>query len=112
MSAQSTSTDRASRSLAPQPRRGAAATRVQFHDLHPAPADMRADVHHGAAMAERLGRDALLIELGNGSSLKIRVLLARINRELDAGFAPEQVWTDAGSGRAPLFSVHCLVSRG
>ena len=30
---------------------------------------------HGAAMAERLGRDALLVELGSGSSLKIRVLL-------------------------------------
>jgi len=96
------------------------AAKVHFHDLHPAPADMRADVHqglslpqkqlapkyfydaqgshlfdaicelpeyypsrteidilrrHGAAMAERLGRDALLVELGSGSSLKIRVLL-------------------------------------
>jgi len=30
---------------------------------------------HGAEMAERLGRDALLVELGSGSSLKIRVLL-------------------------------------
>jgi len=93
---------------------------VHFHDMHPTPADMRADVldglaqpqkrlapkyfydaegsrlfdaicelpeyyptrteiavlrHHGAAMAARLGRDALLVELGSGSSLKIRVLL-------------------------------------
>lgn len=30
---------------------------------------------HGAEMAARLGRDALLVELGSGSSLKIRVLL-------------------------------------
>jgi dimethylhistidine N-methyltransferase len=30
---------------------------------------------HGAEMARRLGRDALLVELGSGSSLKIRVLL-------------------------------------
>jgi dimethylhistidine N-methyltransferase len=97
-----------------------AAAEIHFHDLHPAPADMRADVlhglalpqkrlapkyfydahgsrifdaicelaeyyptrteidilrRHGAAMAERLGRDALLVELGSGSSLKIRVLL-------------------------------------
>jgi dimethylhistidine N-methyltransferase len=93
---------------------------IHFHDLHPTPADMRADVlsglaqphkrlapkyfydaegsrlfdaicelpeyyptrteiavlrRHGAAMAARLGRDALLVELGSGSSLKIRVLL-------------------------------------
>ncbi len=31
--------------------------------------------HHGAEMAARLGRNALLIELGSGSSLKIRTLL-------------------------------------
>jgi dimethylhistidine N-methyltransferase len=94
--------------------------RVHFHDLHPTPADMRAEVlaglalpqkrlspkffydaegsrlfdaicelpeyyptrteigilrRHGAAMAARLGREALLIELGSGSSLKIRTLL-------------------------------------
>jgi dimethylhistidine N-methyltransferase len=30
---------------------------------------------HGAEMAQRLGREALLIELGSGSSLKIRTLL-------------------------------------
>lgn len=93
---------------------------VHFHDLHPTPADMRAEVlaglaqaqkriapkffydaagsalfdaicnlpeyyptrteiailrTHGAAMAARLGREALLIELGSGSSLKIQVLL-------------------------------------
>jgi dimethylhistidine N-methyltransferase len=93
---------------------------VHFHDLHPTPADMRAEVlaglalpqkriapkffydapgsrlfdaicelpeyyptrteiailrEYGSAMAERLGRDALLVELGSGSSLKIRVLL-------------------------------------
>ncbi|MGB5831010.1 MAG: L-histidine N(alpha)-methyltransferase [Thiohalocapsa sp.] len=91
-----------------------------FHDLHPTPADLRADVlkglalpqktlspklfydaegsqlfdaicelpeyyptrteiqilrDHGTEMAEWLGRDALLVELGSGSSLKIRVLL-------------------------------------
>ena len=96
------------------------AGRVHFHDLHPTPADMRAEVlaglglaqkrlapkffydaegsrlfdaicelpeyyptrteigilrRHGAEMAVRLGRDALLIELGSGSSLKIRTLL-------------------------------------
>ena len=104
------------------PRRGSAgepAQPIHFHDLHPTPADMRADVlagltqpqkrlapkyfydaegsrlfdaicelpeyyptrteiavlrRHGAAMAARLGRDALLVELGSGSSLKIRVL--------------------------------------
>lgn len=93
---------------------------VYFHDLHPARADMRAEVlaglalprkrlapkffydtagsrlfdaicelpeyyptrteigilrDHGASIAERLGRDALLVELGSGSSLKIQVLL-------------------------------------
>jgi dimethylhistidine N-methyltransferase len=105
------------------PRRASAgepAQPIHFHDLHPTPADMRADVlaglaqphkrlapkyfydaegsrlfdaicelpeyyptrteiavlrRHGAAMAARLGRDALLVELGSGSSLKIRVLL-------------------------------------
>jgi dimethylhistidine N-methyltransferase len=93
---------------------------VHFHDLHPTPADIRAEVlsglalpqkriapkffydadgsrlfdaicalpeyyptrteigilrRHGAEMATLLGRDALLIELGSGSSLKIRTLL-------------------------------------
>jgi len=93
---------------------------VHFHDLEPAPADMRAEVlaglalpqkriapkffydaegsrlfdaicelpeyyptrteigilrRHGHEMAARLGREALLVELGSGSSLKIRVLL-------------------------------------
>ncbi len=33
---------------------------------------------HGAEMAERLGRGSVLIELGSGSSLKIRVLLAAL----------------------------------
>jgi dimethylhistidine N-methyltransferase len=93
---------------------------VHFYDLHPAPADMRAEVlqglsaeqktippkffydrrgselfdaitelpeyyptrteigileRYGEEMAELVGRDALLVELGSGSSLKIRVLL-------------------------------------
>ncbi len=93
---------------------------IYFHDYHPAPSDLRAEVlaglgkprkqlspklfydaegsrlfdaicelpeyyptrteiailrEHGAEMAERLGREALLVELGSGSSLKIRVLL-------------------------------------
>ena len=100
--------------------RGEPVDSVHFHDLHPARADMRAEVlaglalpqkriapkffydaagsrlfdaicrlpeyyptrteiailrEHGAEMARRLGRDALLVELGSGSSLKIRVLL-------------------------------------
>lgn len=99
---------------------GEPAQPIHFHDLHPTPADMRADVlagltqpqkrlapkyfydaegsrlfdaicelpeyyptrteiavlrRDGPAMAARLGRDALLVELGSGSSLKIRVLL-------------------------------------
>jgi dimethylhistidine N-methyltransferase len=107
--------------MTPQTTTGAVAVgRVHFHDLHPTPADMRAEVLaglalpqkrlspkffydaegsrlfdaicelpeyyptrteigilrcHGAEMAARLGRDALLIELGSGSSLKIRTLL-------------------------------------
>jgi dimethylhistidine N-methyltransferase len=93
---------------------------IAFHDYHPAPADLRAEVlhglsqprkrlspklfydaegsrlfdaicelpeyyptrteiailrEHGAEMAQHLGREALLVELGSGSSLKIRVLL-------------------------------------
>lgn len=101
----------------------AQAARVHFHDLHPTPADMRAEVlaglalphkrlspkffydaegsrlfdaicalpeyyptrteigilrRHGAEMAARLGREALLIELGSGSSLKIRTLLTAL----------------------------------
>lgn len=93
---------------------------LRFTDLHPEPADMRADVlaglsrrrkqlppkyfydqrgsrlfdaitelpeyyptrteigilqRHGSEMAEMVGRDALLVELGSGSSYKIRVLL-------------------------------------
>lgn len=93
---------------------------VHFHDLHPTPADLRAEVlaglalpqkriapkffydaegsrlfdaicrlpeyyptrteigilrTHGREIAAALGRDTLLIELGSGSSLKIRVLL-------------------------------------
>ncbi|MGD9299669.1 MAG: L-histidine N(alpha)-methyltransferase [Thiohalocapsa sp.] len=107
--------------MKPETTTGKAATgRVHFHDLHPTPADMRAEVlaglalpqkrlspkffydaegsrlfdaicelpeyyptrteigilrRHGAEMAERLGREALLIELGSGSSVKIRTLL-------------------------------------
>ncbi len=98
----------------------ATGSNLHFHDLHPTPADMRAEVlvglalpqkrispkffydaegsrlfdaicelseyyptrteigllrDHGAEMARLLGRDALLIELGSGSSLKIRTLL-------------------------------------
>jgi dimethylhistidine N-methyltransferase len=105
---------------APKPDWADTAGRVHFHDLHPTPADMRAEVlaglalpqkrispkffydaegsrlfdaicelpeyyptrteigilrRHGREMAERLGREALLIELGSGSSLKIRTLL-------------------------------------
>lgn len=93
---------------------------IFFHDYHPTPSDLRAEVlaglgrarkqlspklfydaegsrlfdaicelpeyyptrteiailrAHGAEMARHLGRDALLVELGSGSSLKIRVLL-------------------------------------
>lgn len=93
---------------------------VRFHDFHPRPADMRAEVllglsreqkrlapkwfydqrgswlfdaitelpeyyptrteigileRHGHEMAERVGRDAVLIELGSGSSVKIQILL-------------------------------------
>jgi dimethylhistidine N-methyltransferase len=93
---------------------------IEFHDLHPSPADLRAEVldglsrpqralppkffydrkgsrlfdaitelpeyyltrteigilrNHGAEMAERLGPGQTLIELGSGSSLKIRILL-------------------------------------
>lgn len=93
---------------------------LRFTDLHPEPADMRADVlsglsrrqkslppkyfydqrgsrlfdaitelpeyyptrteigilqRHGAEMAALVGRDSLLVELGSGSSYKIRVLL-------------------------------------
>ncbi len=33
---------------------------------------------HGAEMATRLGRDAILIELGSGSSLKIQILLTAL----------------------------------
>lgn len=107
--------------MKPETTTGAAITgRVHFHDLHPTPADMRAEVlaglalpqkrlspkffydaegsrlfdaicelpeyyptrteigilrRHGAEMAARLGRESLLIELGSGSSLKIRTLL-------------------------------------
>ena len=95
-------------------------SRLHFTDLHPEPADMRADVlaglsrrrkqlppkyfydqqgsrlfdavtelseyyptrteigilqRYGSEMAELVGRDALLVELGSGSSYKIRVLL-------------------------------------
>jgi dimethylhistidine N-methyltransferase len=37
---------------------------------------------HGAAMAERVGRGQTLIELGSGSSLKIRILLAALRPAL------------------------------
>lgn len=102
------------------PARRLPANPIHFYDLHPTPADMRAEVlaglalpqkrlapkffydgegsrlfddicrlpeyyptrteigilqRHGAEIARRLGREALLIELGSGSSLKIRVLL-------------------------------------
>ncbi len=120
MLVQSTLTDRSSGTFTRPTSANAATAKIHFHDLHPTPADMRADVlqglalpqkrlapkyfydahgshlfdaicelaeyyptrteidilrRHGAAMAERLGRDALLVELGSGSSLKIRVLL-------------------------------------
>jgi dimethylhistidine N-methyltransferase len=102
---------------------GATPGRVRFHDYHPTPADVRAEVlaglaaptkrlppklfydeagsllfdaitevpeyyptrteieilrRHGAEMADWLGRDAVLIELGSGSSLKIQTLLAAL----------------------------------
>jgi len=117
---QPASTGSSSETCTPQTRADDITAKVHFHDLHPTPADMRADVHqglalaqkrlspkyfydahgshlfdaicelpeyyptrteidilrrHGAEMAERLGCDALLVELGSGSSLKIRVLL-------------------------------------
>ena len=120
---ESTSMGRSSQTFARQSSADDETVKVHFHDLHPTPADMRADVHHGlalpqkrlspkyfydahgsrlfdaicelpeyyptrteigilrrhgAAMAERLGRDALLVELGSGSSLKIRLLLAAL----------------------------------
>lgn len=97
--------------------------RVRFHDCHPRPADVRAEVlaglsaprkrvppkffydrrgsqlfdaitelpeyyptrteirileRHGEEMAGLLGRSGVLVELGSGSSLKIRVLLAAL----------------------------------
>jgi dimethylhistidine N-methyltransferase len=103
--------------------RDAGDARVHFHDFHPAPADLRAEVlsglalkqkrlspklfydargsklfdricelpeyyptrteigileRDGAEMAALLGRDALLLELGSGSSKKIRVLLSAL----------------------------------
>ncbi len=117
---QSNPTGRSSETFTRQTDADDAKAKVHFHDMHPTPADMRADVlnglalpqkrlspkyfydahgshlfdaicelpeyyptrteigilrRHGAAMAEYLGRDALLVELGSGSSLKIRVLL-------------------------------------
>lgn len=99
---------------------GPAPGEIAFHDLHPSPADLRAEVlaglsrpqrtlppkffydrsgsrlfdaitalpeyyltrteigilrDHGAEMAERIGAGRTLIELGSGSSLKIRILL-------------------------------------
>lgn len=105
----------------------AAADRVRFHDAHPTPADVHAEVlaglalpnkrlppklfydqagsrlfdaitelpeyyptrteieilrTHGAAMADRLGHDCVLIELGSGSSLKIQLLLAALQPQI------------------------------
>jgi dimethylhistidine N-methyltransferase len=107
----------------PGPARGG----IAFHDLHPSPADLRAEVlaglsrpqralppkffydqrgsrlfdaitalpeyyltraeigilrDHGAEMAERIGPGRTLIELGSGSSLKIRILLEALGPAL------------------------------
>lgn len=130
---------------------------IHFHDLHPTPADMRAEVlaglattpkrlapkffydaagsrlfddicrlpeyyptrteiailqDHGAEMAARLGREALLIELGSGSSLKIRVLLEALRPAvyMPVDISREHLLTSAGALAAlfPRLDIHAV----
>lgn len=129
--------------------------RVNFYDLHPAPADMRSEVlaglyrkqksippkffydqrgselfdaitrlpeyyptrteigileRHGDEMAELVGRDALLVELGSGSSLKIRVLLEALDPAVyvPVDISKEHLLTSARdlAGSFPGLEVH------
>ncbi|MBK5963014.1 L-histidine N(alpha)-methyltransferase [Thiocystis minor] len=134
---------------------GGAQGRIRFHDYHPTPADVRAEVlaglgqsnkrlppklfydqpgsrlfdaitelpeyyptrteigilrDHGAAMADRLGRGCVLIELGSGSSLKIQTLLAALQPRV---YVPIDISRDhlresahALAERFPTLSIH------
>ncbi|MFP4495953.1 MAG: L-histidine N(alpha)-methyltransferase [Halochromatium sp.] len=130
---------------------------IFFHDYHPAPADLRAEVlaglakprkqlspklfydaegsklfdaicelpeyyptrteiailrAHGAEMAQRLGREALLVELGSGSSLKIQVLLEALQpavyMPVDISSAHLQQSAQALAAAFPKLEVHAV----
>jgi len=48
---------------------------TELPEYYPTRTEIRILQRHGAEMAQMVGRDALLVELGSGSSYKIRVLL-------------------------------------
>ncbi len=121
---------------------------IAFHDLHPRPADLRAEVlaglsrpqrslppklfydrkgsrlfdaitelpeyyltrteigilrEHGAEMAERLGPGLTLIELGSGSSLKIRILLEALKPAI---YVPVDISREHLLGSAQALAEH------
>lgn len=51
---------------------------TELPEYYPTRTEIRILRDHGAAMADRLGRGCVLIELGSGSSLKIQTLLAAL----------------------------------
>ena len=51
---------------------------TELPEYYPTRTEIRILREHGAAMADRLGRGCVLIELGSGSSLKIQTLLAAL----------------------------------
>jgi len=51
---------------------------TELPEYYPTRTEIEILRRHGAAMADRLGRGKVLIELGSGSSLKIQVLLAAL----------------------------------
>lgn len=67
---------------------------------------------HGAEMAARLGRNALLIELGSGSSLKIQVLLEALRPALympvDISSEHLRASAQALAGTFPDLQVHAV----
>lgn len=67
---------------------------------------------HGPAMAERLGRDTVLVELGSGSSLKIQTLLAvlqpRIYMPVDISRGHLLKSAEALAARFPTLQIHAV----
>ncbi len=75
---------------------------TELEEYYPTRTEISILQEHGDAMIELLGRDCLLLELGSGSSKKIRVLLDTLK---PAAYMPLDI-----SKQHLLESAHCLAS--